>query len=108
MKKYGFDSLSVTEPLLGVIDKATSKKMVVFDFIKGDSLETVWSWLVKPSLFTIRRDRYAPAFVGDLQRLFKDRGVSSVDLQPRHILLDTNGNKRNLFLIDMEGYRQIK
>lgn len=104
----GFDIEEITfvEPLVGLINRTTGQKIMVYDFIEGYGLSDL------PELsqleFNQRKEKIGryDDFAYGLYKLFVSHGIRAVDLRAAQFLFD-KANPRMLYLIDIEGYHTI-
>jgi hypothetical protein len=100
VKERGFGGISFVEPIVGMVDKSTGKRTVVYESIPdvqplGTDRINVQYGLTSQTI---------PMFYHRFYTLFEKNGIKPNDLAERQFLVDPNDN---LHLIDIEAYYQM-
>lgn len=96
--KYSIEEITFVEPLIGLTNKATGQKIMIYDFIEGHNFSATNE--VSPTDFPLDKRRQ---FVFDLTDLFQENGINPGDIDREQFMFGKT-NPRRLYLIDIEGY----
>lgn len=92
-KDYGYEGIKLVEPLLGLIERSTGNKFMVFPFVAGKEWEKS-----SPARFDIDEN-----LVKKLRAIFEAHGISPIDLAGKQILIDG----KTMYLLDTEIYYEM-
>lgn len=99
VKKIGIDSVSVIEPLIGLINRKNGSKTVFYKYSNGERVDK----FLEEEQFENWR-----IFMKRLEKAFQDEGIEPYDLDSRQFLVEKDkDNKHTLRLIDTEMYYKI-
>lgn len=94
----GFSELKTTPPLIGLINRDTWQKTIIYPFIDGPSLDK--SGQVG--------NFEAKSIASELSILFSEEGIVANDLENRvgdpQFMFTEHEGKKTLYLVDLEGY----
>jgi hypothetical protein len=108
VRKYGYTDISLVLPLIGVIERQTGEKVMVYDFVRGSNY---WSEDFEKEKMKIkaRGQNAEDDLMGELSRLLQQNGINPWDMQSTRQLIesvDELGNS-HLHLADIEGFSLI-
>jgi hypothetical protein len=91
-KMNGFDRIEFVEPLVGLIDRESGIKTLVYRFVSGrwPSVDSEYKALIN--------------ITEALRPLFKANGVLPVDLGAEQLLIGSGENNKVVYLLDSERY----
>jgi hypothetical protein len=93
MAQYGFERIEFVEPLLGVVDRKTGGKAVLYKFVEGDLwLDTVYDSLAEGFEET----------VDAIASLLERTGIYVNDLKAEQCLLSKD--RKTIYLLDAEQF----
>ncbi|MBI4079020.1 MAG: hypothetical protein HY429_01855 [Candidatus Levybacteria bacterium] len=96
--KYGMEEITFIEPLIGLINKVTGQKIMVYDFIDAQPFSTKTTGLPY---------KEASSFVLQLNYILEDKsGTINEELGGAQLMVD-KVNPKKLYLIDIEGYHAV-
>lgn len=102
LQKYGWGSIKFIEPLVGVIDKNSRKKTMVYDFVEGKA-----PGFTRESVSGVS-DKTLNALDGlaiELYDFFGRNGIDSYDLHGRGFIIPPTSSSENaIYLIDSESF----
>lgn len=99
-RRWGFNSFSLVEPVIGVIYKPSGYKSLIYEYIDG--AKTLDDESAK-SKYGISFEK-SEGMIASLEQLFESQGIQAADLSERQLLADPEDN---LFLIDTELYQRL-
>lgn len=86
----GFSELRTTPPLLGLINRDTQEKIMIYQYLDGS---------------TLADDFEARDITSELEILFSEEGIIAKDIDgDTQLMVVQEAGKKNLYLIDLEGY----
>lgn len=102
---YGFSRIQLVEPLLGLIERMTGRKIMFYSFIDADTTEIVRDPFAQAKIRELENDKDG-LLLQELETLFKRNSVFPSDLGYHQFMVAKDPKLREyiLYLIDIEGY----
>ena len=102
VQSFGFSGITYAEPLAGMIDRRNQYKFMVYDFVKGRTVEFT-------RRIASKFEGYQIAFevTQMLKKLFLAAFINPTDLNDTSLLVTKTPEGDRLVLIDTEAYTQI-
>jgi hypothetical protein len=93
-KKYNFEGINFSEPIIAINDKKSHRKYLVYRPILGHSVD--------------EDNLVIEKFAKELKQLFLLNGLTPNDLQARQFMTSNESGKDYINLIDIEAYRETE
>lgn len=89
---FGFDEIRLVEPLVGVIDRSTSRKFVGYEYVQGSA--------------HFEREGYGKLdrLVERLWKVFQEHGIDAREIHSSQLIEGEEDGKPIAYLTDIEGY----
>lgn len=116
IRDYGFQDVELIEPLVGINDRKTGKKIMVYDFVEADRGFEPQKPGVKNMMFYLtdtarppNANNLADDLGSELREVFKENGIEATDLKGHQFLSskDDGSGHFKLYLLDVEGYHKV-
>lgn len=92
-KKYGFEKINFTEPIVAVTRKASKQKFLIYEYAEGDVASS--------------EDPKIIEFAEELKKLFLSKGIVAHDLSSRQFIITKTTNEHHITLIDTEAFTLV-
>jgi hypothetical protein len=102
-KANGFADITYIMPLLGIVEKASQAKSMIYPFVEGESYE-----LKKETVDGPFKSLSTSTLVPSLRALFHRAIINPTDLGVSQFMIHTNETGQHLYLLDTEGYFKDK
>lgn len=104
--KYGFTDIKLVEPILGLIERATGIKIMIYDFLSADQPRDKPNPPSKNKLAELSSVNWDIFLIYELGRLFKNNNINPTDIDTTQLMSskDDGTNNFRLYLYDIEGY----
>ncbi len=94
-RRYGHKSLEYIEPIIGIVNRETGNKALIYEYIEGAvNIRTIMN---QANFNQIQ------FFENEIDKLLKQNGVENMD-KPAQFIVDSSGR---LYNIDAEGYQRV-
>jgi hypothetical protein len=106
VSNYGFSSIRYVAPILGLIQRSTGEKTVIYDYVDADDWFTSHDTKIRENKIVKLGDK-GEGLCDELVVLFKNHGIFPGDFGDHQLMSsrDPDGSYF-LYLIDSEGYFQ--
>lgn len=102
----GFRSLELVEPLMGIIEKNTKRKFMIYPYVEGQILAYLGYGGIPPIIRIHWQD--ADEMAEELQALYRKNGIIPQDLDARQLIVSPGKEGPTLSLIDIEQFYKAK